>query len=54
MYVHEMKGSWWQAKKSNGDIGMIPSNYVSFTAADQTIVHYLYIYYYYYYFAAIQ
>lgn len=29
LYVHEKKGSWWQAKKSNGAIGMIPSNYVS-------------------------
>ena len=29
LHVHEKKGSWWQAKKSNGAIGMIPSNYVS-------------------------
>lgn len=29
LYVHEKRGSWWQAKKSNGTIGMIPSNYVS-------------------------
>ncbi|GAN10608.1 osmosensor protein [Mucor ambiguus] len=29
LYVHEKKGSWWQAKKSDGTIGMIPSNYVN-------------------------
>ncbi|KAG2207539.1 hypothetical protein INT47_004289 [Mucor saturninus] len=29
LYVHEKKGSWWQAKKSTGAVGMIPSNYVS-------------------------
>jgi len=29
IYVHEKKGSWWQAKKSDGTIGMIPSNYVN-------------------------
>ncbi|KAI8997655.1 SH3 domain-containing protein [Pilobolus umbonatus] len=28
LYVHEKQGSWWQAKKSNGVVGMIPSNYV--------------------------
>ncbi|KAL7335200.1 hypothetical protein PS15p_200708 [Mucor circinelloides] len=29
LHVHEKKGSWWQAKKSDGTIGMIPSNYVN-------------------------
>ncbi|KAI8639908.1 hypothetical protein BD408DRAFT_420534 [Parasitella parasitica] len=29
LYVHEKKGTWWQAKKSDGTIGMIPSNYVT-------------------------
>ncbi|KAI8074351.1 uncharacterized protein B0P05DRAFT_580186 [Gilbertella persicaria] len=29
LYVQEKKGSWWQAKKANGTIGMIPSNYVT-------------------------
>ncbi|KAG2234789.1 hypothetical protein BDF21DRAFT_475767 [Thamnidium elegans] len=29
LHVHEKKGSWWQAKKSTGAIGMIPSNYVT-------------------------
>ncbi|KAI8368486.1 hypothetical protein BD560DRAFT_490281 [Blakeslea trispora] len=29
LYVHEKRGSWWQAKKANGMIGMIPSNYVT-------------------------
>lgn len=28
MYVYEKRGYWWQAKKSNGEIGVIPSNYV--------------------------
>ncbi|KAI8339759.1 hypothetical protein BC941DRAFT_338997, partial [Chlamydoabsidia padenii] len=27
LYVHDKKGSWWQAKKSDGTVGMIPSNY---------------------------
>ena len=35
LYIHEKRGSWWQAKKANGMIGMIPSNYVS-TIADQS------------------
>lgn len=30
LYVHDKKGSWWQAKKSDGTVGMIPSNYVSY------------------------
>ncbi|CEP07845.1 hypothetical protein [Parasitella parasitica] len=29
LYVHEKKGAWWQAKKLDGTIGMIPSNYVT-------------------------
>ncbi|KAI8967530.1 hypothetical protein BDF20DRAFT_899776 [Mycotypha africana] len=29
LYVHEKIGSWWQAKKMTGEIGMIPSNYVT-------------------------
>ncbi|ORX51925.1 hypothetical protein DM01DRAFT_1408398 [Hesseltinella vesiculosa] len=29
LYVHEKRGSWWQAKKTNGAVGMIPSNYVN-------------------------
>ncbi|KAI8362703.1 hypothetical protein EDC96DRAFT_444861, partial [Choanephora cucurbitarum] len=32
LYIHEKRGSWWQAKKANGMIGMIPSNYVSIIA----------------------
>ncbi|KAI9281934.1 hypothetical protein BY458DRAFT_537880 [Sporodiniella umbellata] len=28
MYVYEKQGSWWQAKKTSGEIGVIPSNYV--------------------------
>ncbi|KAI8099926.1 uncharacterized protein BX664DRAFT_322426 [Halteromyces radiatus] len=33
LYVHEKKGSWWQAKKSDCSVGMIPSNYVSCTTS---------------------
>lgn len=29
LHVHEKRGSWWQAKKANGTIGMVPSNYVT-------------------------
>ncbi|CAO3627284.1 unnamed protein product [Mucor hiemalis] len=29
LHVHEKRGSWWQAKKANGSIGMVPSNYVT-------------------------
>lgn len=29
LFVYETTGTWWQAKRSNGEIGMIPSNYVS-------------------------
>ncbi|ORY93198.1 hypothetical protein BCR43DRAFT_517459 [Syncephalastrum racemosum] len=29
MHIHERKGSWWQARKSNGTVGLIPSNYAS-------------------------
>lgn len=27
--VVERKGNWWQARKSDGTVGIIPSNYVS-------------------------
>ncbi|ORZ18688.1 hypothetical protein BCR42DRAFT_490019 [Absidia repens] len=33
LYVHDKKGSWWQAKKSDCTVGMIPSNYVSCTTS---------------------
>lgn len=28
LHVHERKGNWWQARKADGLVGMIPSNYV--------------------------
>ncbi|KAI8878578.1 hypothetical protein K501DRAFT_297547 [Backusella circina FSU 941] len=33
LFVYERIGTWWQAKKSSGEIGMIPSNYVVGNAA---------------------
>ncbi|KAI8390882.1 uncharacterized protein BYT42DRAFT_610151 [Radiomyces spectabilis] len=29
LHVHKKEGSWWQARKADGTVGMIPSNYVS-------------------------
>ncbi|KAL1928829.1 hypothetical protein VTP01DRAFT_2615 [Rhizomucor pusillus] len=29
LHVHERKGNWWQARKADGLVGMIPSNYVT-------------------------
>ncbi|KAI9319018.1 hypothetical protein BX666DRAFT_1922285 [Dichotomocladium elegans] len=29
LHIHEQKGNWWQARKADGTVGMIPSNYVS-------------------------
>lgn len=28
--IVDRNGNWWQAKKSDGSVGIIPSNYVSF------------------------
>ncbi len=28
--IVDRKGNWWQARKNNGAIGIIPSNYVMF------------------------
>ncbi|CAO3632893.1 unnamed protein product [Cunninghamella blakesleeana] len=33
LYVHDKRGSWWQAKKSDGTIGMIPNNFVTATTS---------------------
>jgi hypothetical protein len=27
--VAENKGKWWQARKTDGSVGIVPSNYVS-------------------------
>ncbi|CAO3630951.1 unnamed protein product [Cunninghamella echinulata] len=32
LYIHDKRGSWWQAKKSDGTVGMIPSNFVTSTS----------------------